>query len=72
MLNCPPRYRVAGNDVLADRFLEKPLAGLDVGLVDEPAHAAVMVDMRVAVEPSPLVVEFMNILRNVESDIVAR
>ncbi|MCY1294433.1 hypothetical protein D9M69_322550 [compost metagenome] len=48
-------HGIAGDDVLADRFLHEPLrrndaylAGLDVGLVDNAADAAVVVDVGMA------------------------
>ena len=50
-------HGVAGHDVLAhhvfheaDRRVDLDLAGLDIGLVDHPAHAAEMIDMGVAVD----------------------
>ena len=50
-------HGVAGDHVLADRVLgevlgrdDLHLAGLDVGFVDDAAHAAVVVDVRVAVD----------------------
>ena len=50
-------HRVAGDHVLADRVFgevlrreDLHLAGLDVGLVHDAAHAAVVVDVRMAVD----------------------